>query len=525
MNFVPSKYQQDIFDNISGVSTHLVIEAVAGSGKTTTIVEALKLIPEDQRVLFLAFNKHIVETLKTRVPLHVNVATLNGFGWQVLRKEMGNPKINADKTKNIFWFDILGERNRREFGQYCGAVCKLVSLFKAYGMEKPNIPDVEFLIDHYEIDTDAKGIGYALQAHQIGHTKTRVVDFDDQLYLPIVRGLPIPRYDVVFVDETQDLNPIQIEMVKRIKGRVIAVGDSKQAIYGFRGCDPEAMQHVTDAFQAQTLPLSICFRCAKNIVRKAQEVVSYIEYAENQIDGTVGTLNVQEYRKIVSDRDFVLCRTTAPLVQEALAMLAAGRKACVLGRDIGKDIIDLYKRIAGDGDLTPEAIDTYEYQQAERLKDKETLLIRLHDQIDTLRALYYAYGAKGIEDAIITLFQDSEQGIVYSTVHKAKGLERDRVFIICPELLPHPRCSGEWQRKQEQNLKYVAITRAKKELFFVEGVGSNKIQSETEKATRSMDRLAQQIDGLSVDAILRTLPEPVAVIDADYEDYNDVRPY
>jgi DNA helicase-2/ATP-dependent DNA helicase PcrA len=478
MPFIPSHYQQAIFDFISRETQHLVVQAAAGSGKTTTIVKALELIPDDKRVLFLAFNKHIVETLKTRVPLHVQVATLNGFGWQILRPTMNNPKINVDKTKNIFWYDILGEKGRKEFGQHCSAVCKLVSLFKAYGMEDPRPKDVEFLVDHYDIETDMKGISYALQAHKIGHGKPRVVDFDDQLYLPIVRGLPIPRYDVVFVDETQDLNPIQIEMVKRIKGRLIAVGDENQAIYGFRGCDPEAMQHVIDAFHAITLPLSICFRCAKNIVVKAQEVVPYIEYAEDQVDGIVETMKAKDYRKIVTEKDFVLCRTTAPLVQEALIMLSQGRKACVLGRDIGKDILDLYKKIAGDNPLTPEAIDAYEYQQAERLKDKETLLLRMHDQTDTLRALFYAYGSAGIEDAVIKLFQDAEQGIVYSTVHKAKGLERDRVFIICPELLPHPRCSGEWQYKQEQNLKYVAITRAKKELYFVTGVGTGEAKLE-----------------------------------------------
>jgi DNA helicase-2/ATP-dependent DNA helicase PcrA len=520
MSFTPSSHQLAIFNFVQFFDDHLVVEAVAGSGKTTTIIKALELIPDDKRVLFLAFNKHIVETLKTRVPLHVQVATLNGFGWQILRPTMNNPKINVDKTKNIFWYDILGEKERKEFGQHCSAVCKLVSLFKAYGMEDPRPKDVEFLVDHYDIETDMKGISYALQAHKIGHGKPRVVDFDDQLYLPIVRGLPIPRYDVVFVDETQDLNPIQIEMVKRIKGRLIAVGDSKQAIYGFRGADPEAMQHVIDAFHATTLPLSICFRCAKNIVVKAQEVVPYIEYAKDQIEGTVETMKAKDYRKVVTEKDFVLCRTTAPLVQEALIMLSQGRKACVLGRDIGKDILDLYKKIAGDNPLTSESIDAYEYQQAERLKDKETLLLRMHDQTDTLRALFYAYGSDGIEDAVIKLFQDAEQGIVYSTVHKAKGLERDRVFIICPELLPHPRCSGEWQHKQEQNLKYVAITRAKKELYFVTGVGVDKLQENADRACSSGIALDRHINHLESELQLANLALPNVMADqmgeADY---------
>lgn len=472
MTFTPTKHQQAIFDFIQNSQKHLVIEAVAGSGKTTTIVKALSLIPEDQRALFLAFNRHIVNTLKNRVPLHVNVSTLNSFGWQVLRPAMHNPKINADKTKNIFWFDICENKHRKTFGKYCSAVCKLVSLFKAYGMKNPTPKDIEFLVNHYEVDTDNKGIEYAIQAHQIGHTKTRVVDFDDQLYLPIMRGLSIPRYDVVFIDETQDLNPIQIEMIKRIQGRIIAVGDSKQAIYGFRGADPQAMQNVINAFQATILPLSICFRCAKNIVIKAQELVPHIEYSEDQNNGTVVSMDAQKYRREAINQDLVLCRTTAPLVQEALKMISMGKAAFVLGRDIGKDLIELYERLTKNEPFSLEALALYETQQMERLKNKETILLRVQDQIETLRALYQAHSSDLIK-AINQLFVETSNGITYSTIHKAKGLEYDRVFIICPELLPHPKCSSDWQIQQEMNLKYVAITRAKKELVFVEGIKTN----------------------------------------------------
>jgi ATP-dependent exoDNAse (exonuclease V) beta subunit len=144
----------------------------------------------------------------------------------------------------------------------------------------------------------------------------------------------------------------------------------------------------------------------------------------------------------------------------------------------------------------------------------------MHDQTDTLRALFYAYGSDGIEDAVIKLFQDAEQGIVYSTVHKAKGLERDRVFIICPELLPHPRCSGEWQHKQEQNLKYVAITRAKKELYFVEGVGVDNARSNADRACSSGIALDRHINHLESELQLANLALPNVMADqmgeADY---------
>ena len=59
--FIPSKYQRAVYIYIEKGKGNAVIDAVAGSGKSTTIVNALKLIPKNKRVLFLAFNKAIVK--------------------------------------------------------------------------------------------------------------------------------------------------------------------------------------------------------------------------------------------------------------------------------------------------------------------------------------------------------------------------------------------------------------------------------------------------------------------------------
>lgn len=482
---IPSAFQLDIYKNVENSTANLQIEAVAGSGKTTTIIEALKFVPINMRVLFLAFNKHIVTTLKDRVPLNVEVATLNSFGFGIVRNFYGRVKVDAEKSKTCFWFEIA-RQDKRTFAKYCSPVCKLVSLFKAYGMEKPTNADIDFLIDHYEIDTDQTGIEYALSTHYACDSKAGTIDFDDQLYLPIVRKMPIPSRDLVFVDEAQDLNPIQIELIRRIGARVVAVGDSKQAIYGFRGADPEAMHKMREIFKADTLPLSICYRCAKEIVRKAQEVVPYIEYSDTQEEGVVEYISTDDYRKQIRDDDFVLCRTTAPLVSEALKMIASGRKACVLGREIGKNLLDLVKRISPNSEITMDDIDRYEYEQTQKFANKEAKIIALQDQIETIKALHYAYGAAGIEQAVTSLFSDATVGITYCTVHKAKGLERDRVYILKPELLPHPRCTQGWQKTQEENLKYVAITRAKKELYFISENVSNHTGESGNDSNRSV---------------------------------------
>ena len=86
MAFKPSKFQQKIYDFITNGSGNAVVSAVAGSGKTTTLLNALKLIPTNKRVLFLAFNKSIAKELQERVPNtpNIHVKTVHGFGYSSL---------------------------------------------------------------------------------------------------------------------------------------------------------------------------------------------------------------------------------------------------------------------------------------------------------------------------------------------------------------------------------------------------------------------------------------------------------
>jgi len=459
----PSPYQTAIFEHIKTQEDNLVVSAMAGSGKTSTVVEALKVIPRNKNVLFVAFNKHIAEELARRVPLNVESSTLNAFGYRIMRNSNMNPKLNVNKVKNIVWYKIYQEDNFGEYIRLVGSVLKLVSLFKALGITSPTEEDGRTIADRFGIPIiEEKAFVVAIQAMQESLRMTQVIDFDDQLLYPIHFQLNIPKYDYVFVDEAQDLNLIQIQLVcKASRGMIVAVGDPNQAIYGFRGADPNAIQEITDCIHAITLPLSICYRCAKSVVKEAQQIVPTIEYSETQQEGLVETIGVTKYREVVKEGDWVLCRTTAPLVHEALLMLRNKRKAIVKGRQIGEALLSLAERV--------NDLDQYEMEQTERLKNNETALIELQDQLDTIRALIEAYGREGLKDGIEQLFGEETTGIMYCTIHRSKGLETNRVFLICPELLPHPKCTKDWQLQQEKNLHYIAITRAKVEFRYVEG--------------------------------------------------------
>jgi superfamily I DNA/RNA helicase len=124
--------------------------------------------------------------------------------------------------------------------------------------------------------------------------------------------------------------------------------------------------------------------------------------------------------------------------------------------------------------LTPFLRELVSYRDSEVVKlmsaKKESRAASLDDQTNTIIAL--ASQCETISDLnvrIAEVFNDERQGVTFSSIHKAKGLEAERVFILLPEIIPHKMSRQSWQLEQEYNLKYVAITRAKSELFFVQG--------------------------------------------------------
>ena len=92
----------------------------------------------------------------------------------------------------------------------------------------------------------------------------------------------------------------------------------------------------------------------------------------------------------------------------------------------------------------------------------------MNQKFDILQVLSEGVSfTKDLKENIRQIFREQGEGICLSTIHKSKGLENDNVFILCPELIPNRFAVQEWQLKQEDNLLYVAITRAKKKLIFL----------------------------------------------------------
>lgn len=486
----PSVFQQNILSWLDLEEGNALISACAGSGKTSTLVMLADLIPTGARAIFVAFNKAIATELKTRLPRTVEASTFHGVCFRALARTIPDSVrkdwVQGNKMHTII--DDMTEENRK-VNEVRAGIIRLVGLMKGE-MLLPDAPvaDIVALIERHEIDfqvddaewiTPADIINFARRALTLSNEQTRYIDYDDMLYLTAIRNCAIQRYGYVFIDEAQDFNKVQRFLLAKMlgtTGRLIAVGDERQAIYGFRGAGTDSMQLIEREFDCKRFPLSISYRCSASIVRLAQTIAPEIMARDNAPEGTVSTLDEWKLDDFRAE-DMVVCRNTAPLVTLAFRFVRAHKPVRMMGRDIGEGLIAVIKKMhATTLEELDEAIRSWSDREiskalAKRLESKAQ---RITDQCNTIVAMCEGMPEDERTVAQLTtrireLFSDESrsQRTTLATVHKSKGMEAHRVFILDPHLMPSKYAKLPWQQIQEQNLRYVAITRALDTLHFV----------------------------------------------------------
>lgn len=499
MSKVWSPYQQGVFDHIADPAAgNAIVKAVAGSGKSTTIVEACRRIPAGKTSILLAFNKNIATELQQR---GVNAKTFHSlcFGPVLRHKQVNNVETNKLR---MLCKDNMASNDAFIYTMFC---TKLVGLARNAGIGclAADTDDVWWqLADHHNLEVEnergntTRGIELARKLLKWSN-ESNLVDFDDMLYIAVKDGIALPKFDYVFVDEAQDTNAIQRAIVRKIchaDSRVVFVGDPAQAIYGFRGADSESMEMLRKEFDCTELPLTTSYRCATSIIAVAQRHVPYIEAAEGAPEGEVlvanfskviqATVNAAKgedagdtaYQHAFQASDMVVCRTTKPLVELAFKLVRQQVPVRIMGRDIGNGLKTLVNKMRASDldDLTvkieawakreiDKAIAKQMDEKAEGVQDKMDCILCLVDGLyETNRTIEALLG--GID----FLFDEDRQALTLSTIHKAKGLEADRVWWLNASGCPARWAKQDWQKKQEIHLCYVAITRAKTTLLYIE---------------------------------------------------------
>lgn len=494
----PSTFQQGIFNWVRTGKGNATVDAVAGSGKTTTLEGICQVLLEmDEEgvwnIIFLAFNKTIADELRTRLPQEVEVRTFHSTGMNALRKALrptASNWVNDSKYRDII-SRLLDDRGYKddEKQMMADALEDAVRYSMLTLTDPLNVEAFYQMRVRFDIPDLANLDVLTNTVLDLGEKMAREkISFTDMIYLPIRMGIALPKYMWVLVDEAQDLSNCMRELIRRLMGpasRLIAVGDPKQAIYSFAGAATNSFAQIQEEFNTTNLPLSVCYRCPSSHIELAKELVPQIEAREGAPAGEIQHIQFDDIYRFVDPKksDMVICRTNAPLVEIAFGLIAAGIPAQIKGRDIMGQLVNMAKAVQKLPGATWEQFESFleEYvsRQVEALrakKDTEMQIAGITDRAECLRIIYRRAVAMdqriktldGLRKFIDRLYAEDVNGcVILSSIHKAKGLEAKRVFLVNCDEIPHPMARSEWAISQEWNLKYVALTRALESLFLI----------------------------------------------------------
>lgn len=463
--------QCEIWNEITNTTNDVIVNAGAGTGKTFTIVEGANRASEARKG-FLCFNKSIQTELQERLPEGVEAKTFHALGMKAVRDSVGKIKMNKWKVKNII-DEIFGRDYQAQ------PLIKLISLVKGSMIDCTNEKEIYKLIDEYNIefrnnDEEVMGVQAVCQILDECKRDTYEIDFDDMIWLPLVNNYPLPQFEILFVDEAQDFNEMQRQLVLACteNGRCIIVGDKNQAIYGFRGADSGSISIFKNQLEARgktvvEFGLTLTWRCPKLVVAEANRYVKDFNCLET---ADTGNVHVNAYLN-PQKGDMVLCRYNAPLVGAFYDLITQGKSAYILGRDMHKGLVNYVNRITKNNGMSSEdfveLLNMNYHTEYNKLvtAEKQNQANTLSDKYECVKIFATkANHVGGIITEIEKLFNSKTRGdIKLSTVHKAKGLEADNVFILATERMPHPKASN---MQEERNICYVAITRAKQNLYY-----------------------------------------------------------
>lgn len=481
-----SPQQQDVMSWASTQPGHLNLVARAGTGKTTTLIEMCSRVPGS---IFLgAYNKKIADEIKARLESkglpNARAATMHSAGFGAWKAVSPSVEVNENKMWEI-------AKQQKVAFEEIGEICKIVSLAKQFLYRGDEAPaEWEYIWDQYEISLPYSEDKVAKAKHLLAESvrlNDSQIDFDDMLYAPLIAECKIPTYDWVFVDEAQDTNASRRGLALRMlngHGRLVACGDDRQAVYGFTGADADAMDLIKERLDSAVLPLTVTYRCPKRIVALAQKWVPDIEAYVSNGDGEIHNVEEKDFSILKpGDGDVILCRLTRPLIQLAYQAIQQGRGVRVEGRDIGRGLLKLAQRFK-ERELRriQPRLQSYLVEERDHLqtKNKLTQVQNLEDKCESLSLMISQTlegGGSSIDNLkarIESLFGDTQGAqklLTLSTIHKAKGREWDHVWLWGRNLyqpfyyaLKAYEKGITWPLRQEDNLCYVGVTRAKQAL-------------------------------------------------------------
>lgn len=491
-------HQNAIFEELENGDSDIVVEALAGTGKTTTMCEGIRRLVEagETGILAVAFNTSISKELTRRFNemgldwKEANSKTLHGAGNRLVKEKFPKIELDQHRALNVArrlicedrgWdtalFDVPPSRlkpdeklKRQDVTDAAKLVKQVVSMAKS--LLAP-VDDIERLMDiawnfgftDPEILLEEEQAVLASRVLQHCIDDTTMYDFDDMVWLPYVHNLwPRFKHSFVFVDEAQDMNPAQLHLARKFVnkdwgGRLVAIGDSHQAIYGWRGADSGVLKRMARDPEVVRMTMPITYRCAHVVAAECQTWVPEFT-SGSQYRGEVLSKHSDAWRDAQAG-DFILSRTNAPLVGACLSFLRRGIPAAIQGREVGDQLANLVEKF-GEEDVRGmlEKLAIWERKEIARCLDREdeSAAELVRDKAESIRVVAEDYDtselvAMKLREMFRNDTDDAAHLVALSTVHRAKGMERDEVWLMGDTFM--------FNGGEENNIRYVAVSRAK----------------------------------------------------------------
>ncbi|WP_233555397.1 UvrD-helicase domain-containing protein [Deinococcus sp. RM] len=521
--------QQRFMAAVRDTRRHLFLRATAGAGKTTTLTEAAWHL--DVRGVYFAYNKHAVADLQPRLPERVRALTLHAHGFRLLQDLVAGPlQVQDDKARRLAGLILQAHPKLQAAAarawtlareEHLHALTEDLAQRVADRVQWPGAPrDLMELIPLF---------------HEIGAGAWDVegqADFTDLLWLPVTQGHGAASLPLALVDEAQDLTPLRQAYVRNLlglmpgqdpAGRLIFVGDSDQSIYMWAGADPLALSRLKTAVDALEFPLSVSFRCPREVVRYARAYSDFITPAPQAKAGVIEHIPAQG--ATYTRGDVVLCRTNAPLIRLALDLMAQHLSVAVTGRDLARRLREgldgsLPETFVND-DVT-ELVRAYLAPLAEPLATRiadgdlgaKRAMTELQDVGRCLRYLGWVVSRKtgeGTQGSALQVLgqlcrEDADADVLLASVHRAKGKEWPRVTVLYPELMP----MSQGNPTEERAVQFVAVTRAQQVLRFA--YGPERWAAQEFVSPGILPPAPEAVMPVPQPVVPATLPDPVSLV-------------
>lgn len=479
-------YEQHAIINSKG---NIKVNAVAGSGKTTTIIEYAKTRPRSSKILYLVFNRSVKEEAMSKFMAHglsnVTVETAHSLAYRhVYTGRDYKLKHNGYKAHEII--ELLGIKNNREkYIEFIIAnhILKMLAYF--CNSEKRKIQEVDYL----STITDKKARTFVSTYYSYIEQKASIlmskmdkgeIEITHDFYLKKFQlSNPTLGYDYILFDEGQDASMVMLDVFLKQKATKVIVGDTHQQIYSWRYA-----VNSLEMVSFKTYSLTTSFRFNQDIADLAVKVIQMKKHFDmpttTSIDGVGRSNNIKAKA--------VLARTNLGLLVKAIEYVTEKRQVKRLHFEgninsytyaaDGASLYDVLSLCNDNHHLIQDKL----IRKMNNLEDLNDYIVKTEDRelammVDIVREYGNEIPAiiQSIKDKHVDNKEEAE--IIFSTVHRSKGMEYDVIqivndFVSEGQLIKQKENNSEEENKyspaqinEEINLLYVAITRTRNRVY------------------------------------------------------------